>query len=250
MANEIAINYAGDYTLYALLLNTAGQVWNGAAFEAPQDANWSDYDIALAEVQNTELYLGNMPAVAAGVYYFAVRRQIAGAPAVTDPLVGTGVLQWDGSAEVVQATIDSNVDAILVDTGIDIPATLATLATAADLAVVDGNVDLTLADLGGMDLKLDDLLLYVGTDGVVVAAASKAGYALSAAGVDAILDEVVEGTYTFRQMMRLFMAALAGLSDGGGTTTITFRDVADSLDRIEATVDADGNRTALTLDAT
>ncbi len=33
-----------------------------------------------------------------------------------------------------------------------------------------------------------------------------------------------------------------------GTTTITFRDLADSNARITATVDANGNRTAVTLD--
>jgi hypothetical protein len=120
----------------------------------------------------------------------------------------------------------------------------------ADIAVIDGNVDLTLVNLGGMDLKLDDILLDTGTDGVVVAAGSKAGYALSTAGVDAILDDPVEGAYTLRQVLRLMAAALAGKASGGNTTTITFRDLNDGTDRIVATVDSDGNRTAVTLDAT
>lgn len=76
----------------------------------------------------------------------------------------------------------------------------------------------------------------------------KAGFSLSAAGIDSIIDEVVEGTLTLRQAVRLFLSALAGKSAGGGTTTITFRDKADSKNRISATVDADGNRTAITLD--
>lgn len=76
----------------------------------------------------------------------------------------------------------------------------------------------------------------------------KTGYALSAAGVDAILDEVVEGTTTFRQMLRIFMAILANKSAGGGTVTLTCRDIADTKNRITATVDADGNRTAITVD--
>lgn len=75
----------------------------------------------------------------------------------------------------------------------------------------------------------------------------KTGYALSAAGVDAILDEVVEGSTTFRQMLRLFLSVLAGKSSGGGTVTLTFRDLADSKNRITATVDANGNRTAMVL---
>jgi len=78
----------------------------------------------------------------------------------------------------------------------------------------------------------------------------KAGFSLSDAGVDAILDEVVEDSTTFRQMLRIIFAALAGKSSGGGTTTVKFRDIADTKDRITATVDSDGNRTAITLDGT
>lgn len=67
---------------------------------------------------------------------------------------------------------------------------------------------------------------------------------------DAVHDEVVEGTYTLRQMMRLFMAVLAGKSAGGGTATITFQNVADDTARITATVDTSGNRSAVVLDET
>jgi len=65
---------------------------------------------------------------------------------------------------------------------------------------------------------------------------------------DAVHDEVIEGTLTLRNMLRVMKAALAGLSSGGGTTTIKFRDDADSKDRITATVDEDGNRTAVSID--
>lgn len=66
---------------------------------------------------------------------------------------------------------------------------------------------------------------------------------------DAVLDEVVEGAYTLRQLVRLIVSALAGKLSGAATTEISIRDLADSKDRVVATVDADGNRTALTLDA-
>jgi len=95
---------------------------------------------------------------------------------------------------------------------------------------------------------IDAILADTGTDGVVIASGSKTGYALSAAGIDSILDEVVEGTLTFRQIQRIVLATLSGKSAGGGTATITFRDNADSKNRISATVDANGNRTAITLD--
>ena len=74
------------------------------------------------------------------------------------------------------------------------------------------------------------------------------GVPLSAAAVDAILDDVVEGSLTLRQILRILLAGVAGESTGGGGSTINFRDVADTKNRISATVDANRNRTAVTLD--
>lgn len=62
--------------------------------------------------------------------------------------------------------------------------------------------------------------------------------------------EVIESGYTATEVMKILLAVAAGKSSGGGTTNIKFRDVADTLDRIDATVDSSGNRTAITLDAT
>lgn len=67
---------------------------------------------------------------------------------------------------------------------------------------------------------------------------------------DAVLDEVVEGSYTLRHLVRLMAAALLGKLSGAATTTITIRDASDTKTRITATVDEDGNRSALTLDET
>ena len=63
--------------------------------------------------------------------------------------------------------------------------------------------------------------------------------------VAAALDEVVEGTITLRQAVRLMLSVLTGKSSGGGSTTVIFRDIADSKNRISATVDTSGNRTAV-----
>lgn len=52
------------------------------------------------------------------------------------------------------------------------------------------------------------------------------------------------------QAMRGFIAAMLGKAAGLATTTATYRNIADSKDVITATVDADGNRTAVTLDLT
>jgi hypothetical protein len=72
--------------------------------------------------------------------------------------------------------------------------------------------------------------------------------ALDADAVDEILDEVIEGSITLRQAVRVLLAAAAGKLAGAGTTGITIRDQADTKNRISATVDAAGNRSAVTLD--
>lgn len=62
-------------------------------------------------------------------------------------------------------------------------------------------------------------------------------------------QELVETGMTVRQTLRLLAASMGGKVSGAGTGTITFRNaVADDADRIIATVDGSGNRTAVTAD--
>jgi len=117
----------------------------------------------------------------------------------------------------------------------DVAGTAATLH-----GVTDGKVD-------AVDGNVDAILLDTGTDGVVIATGSKTGFSLSATGVDAILDEIIEGTHTMRKIMRLLGAYAVGKSSGGGTASVTFRDIDDTKDRIVATVTEVGNRTDITL---
>lgn len=55
---------------------------------------------------------------------------------------------------------------------------------------------------------------------------------------------------TFQETMRLISAVLCGKASGLNTNSPVYRDMADSKDRVSATTDADGNRSAVTLDAT
>jgi hypothetical protein len=64
------------------------------------------------------------------------------------------------------------------------------------------------------------------------------------------IDQVIEGSTTLRQSVRLQNAVLLGKVSGAGTGTETFRDIGDTKDRVISTVDANGNRTAVTLDGT
>ena len=121
------------------------------------------------------------------------------------------------------------------------------LATAAALDAVDNFLD---TEVAAILSDTNAILADTGTDGVVVASGSKSGYALSSAGVTAIWAEVVEGTTTAVQMMRGFAAALLGKASGLNTTTAIYRDTGDTKNRITASVDVYGNRTAVTRDLT
>ena len=113
-----------------------------------------------------------------------------------------------------------------------------TAAAVADAVWDEATADHTTASsFGSLDANIDAILADTGTDGVLIAGG----------GVDAILDEAVVGTYTMRQLLAVMASALAGKVSGGGTSTITFRGINDASDVIVATVDASGNRSAVTL---
>jgi hypothetical protein len=64
--------------------------------------------------------------------------------------------------------------------------------------------------------------------------------------VTGVFTNVVDGTTTFEQSVRLQNSAMGAKASGLATTTAVYRDLADTKDRITATVDSSGNRTAVT----
>lgn len=72
--------------------------------------------------------------------------------------------------------------------------------------------------------------------------------ALAADAVDEILDEVVESTVTVRQALRLLISMMNKTSRSG--STLYFRDVADTKNRLAITIDSNADRTAVTRDLT
>ena len=62
------------------------------------------------------------------------------------------------------------------------------------------------------------------------------------------LAGIIEGSITLKVALRRMLAALAGKANGGGTATQHYRDMADAVNRITATVDADGNRSGIYFD--
>lgn len=139
------------------------------------------------------------------------------------------LLQAETNAEVivlapVSATADILIDQVQVVTQ---DASISSRASQTSLDTVDGIVDAILVDTG--------------TD---IPASIAALNDLSAAE---LLGTAVEGAYTFSEVLQLMAAVLFGKASGGGTTTVTFRNTADTADRVTAVVDGDGNRSAVTL---
>lgn len=76
---------------------------------------------------------------------------------------------------------------------------------------------------------------------------SEGGAGISA---DDVWDSpVIETGYSPRQIMRILAAAMSGKLSGADGTSVIFRDINDVKNRIQATVDQYGNRTAIVLDA-
>lgn len=63
---------------------------------------------------------------------------------------------------------------------------------------------------------------------------------------NAVWDEVVDGTYSARELYRVFAAVLGGQANGLGSSTAVYKNRDGSKTRITATVDADGNRSSVT----
>ncbi|MCP5016114.1 MAG: hypothetical protein GY938_12715 [Ketobacter sp.] len=142
-------------------------------------------------------------------------------------------------------------------------ATQATLGGLNDVAATDIVSNGAITTLAGAVVNVDTVDVtttnadMVGTDN----AATEAKQDIIDANVDAIpaliaaLNDLsttdietitIETGYTLKEALQLIGAAVAGKLSGAATTTNTIRSLDDSADRITATVDTDGNRSAVT----
>lgn len=106
---------------------------------------------------------------------------------------------------------------------------------------------------GRLDLLLDLAISSIGTVGgyvdTEVAAIKAVTDTLSLPAIaDAVHDEITEAGMTLRKAVNVILAVLAGKSSGGGTPNLKFRDYGDTKDRLDETVTAVGDRTAVALD--
>lgn len=139
--------------------------------------------------------------------------------------------------------------------------------SATDLSVTGGygrdatsgaSVDIidTAGSTGNIFLAPDHVVAYATGSGVTaqditdIAAATAAAVPSASTIATTTVGTAIDGTTTLAESIRLHNSVLAGKVSGAGTGTETFRDLADTKDRVVATVDTDGNRTAITRDAT
>lgn len=107
--------------------------------------------------------------------------------------------------------------------------------TALPNAAADAAGGLVISDAGGLDVdtlnsNVSAILADTGTDGVVVATASKTGYRLSATGVDDIFDEPLSGHTTAGSFGAAAYVIRSNTAQAGATSTITLDASASATD--------------------
>lgn len=106
MSKEITLAYDSGQTVFFLIVESStGRFYEGAGFENYATANFADYAIAAIEQGAASgIYQGDFPAVAAGSYGVIAYVQNDDDPAESDPQIGVGSIEWDGTS--VAATAD------------------------------------------------------------------------------------------------------------------------------------------------
>ena len=99
---------------------------------------------------------------------------------------------------------------------------------------------------GGIDMNWKNVV-YVVTAGSGLTAGQQAELTEAAGSAASVFATVMEDTETFAESIKIMRAESAGKVAVSGNT-VTFRDKADSKDRITATVDENGQRTSVTTD--
>jgi hypothetical protein len=112
MANEINVNYASGNTLYAVVRNAAGDVWNvaGQVFETwgTDGRTADDYDISLTD-RNGSRYVGSFdPNIPAGRYSVQIFLQAGANPANGDTFIGSEEILWSGTGVVTADKLLAN----------------------------------------------------------------------------------------------------------------------------------------------
>jgi hypothetical protein len=103
------------------------------------------------------------------------------------------------------------------------------------------------ADTSGTTTLLSRLTQAILFDGSGNAKVNTQAYASGQDPGTLVAAAIVEGSLSFQDVLSLLVAANCGKVNGAGTTTVNIRDTGDTTNRITATVDSNGNRSAVTL---
>lgn len=108
MSSELNLFHQTGYTVYAVVFNPSGQVWNtsSSAFETFNASNWTDYDVSLTEKGTSGIYIGDFPTgvTTASVYDYYAYKRVGATPAQSDIRLGAGTVDWTGSHAVVSSS--------------------------------------------------------------------------------------------------------------------------------------------------
>lgn len=105
MSGELRAVSATGRTVYAHILNSSAQRWNGTAFETFSAGDYSSYGVTVTEQGATGVYVGTFPtSISAGTYDVYHYYAIDGSAANGDPVVSTQTIVWDGTATVTSGS--------------------------------------------------------------------------------------------------------------------------------------------------
>ena len=214
---------------------------------SPAPAN--EYDARMTAIQadldNTAQYKADVSGIPAAVWSYATRTLSSFGTLVADIWAhATRTLSAFGFT--VATNSDANVTAIKNKTD-NLPTSPAPASEYdARLAAIQADLDNTAqykADVSGLALEATSQSILEDTGTTIPAAIT----GMNDIAVSDIMNEIVVGTYTFEQILKILAAKMAGKGSGGATTTITYRGLDDMSDVIVETVDSNGNRSAVTL---
>lgn len=172
----------------------------------------------------------------------------AGVQAIWDAL--TSALTTAGSiGKLIVDNLNATVSSRLASASYTAPLDAAGTRTAVGLA--SANLDTQIAAIDDY-IDTEVAAIKAKTDNLPASPAAVSDIPTANANADALLDRTsgIETSWTLRQALRIILSAAGGKASGLATTTAVYRDVGDTKARITATVDADGNRSAVTLDNT
>lgn len=151
--------------------------------------------------------------------------------------IGLASANLDTQLSTIAGYLDTEIASII--------STLSTIGTAVTaIKAKSDNLPSDPADQSAVEAAI------ASTQSTITAAIDALNDLSAAAAAAGILDAAdgIETGLTLRQAMRLVTAASAGKVSGADTSTVTIRNVGDTKNRVVATVDESGNRTAVTTD--